>query len=475
MTTLGANLLSILAETADFTYSGNAATERAEVRQETQKFAEAAIANSKREGLLLAVRARFIALAVTAVTLPIINQNWDVIYYVVMLIPFAVIGWAQRKVGKAGRSGPELFLMFCDLALLTFLAIVPNPLLGGGWPLGMQFRFNTFSYFYIFLATATLAYSWRTVIAMGTWASGLWAIAVAWIYFQPNPNVALIERVRAAIGADHRMFDILNPASIGFGARLQEIVIFLIVALTLALAVRRANALLISHAGIERERTNLARYFSPNVVEQLSQNDEPLKQVRTQNVGVLFADIVGFTAYADGRSPMEVIGTLRQFHERMEREVFRHAGTLDKYLGDGLMATFGTPFAGEADAGNALRCAHAMIEAIDELNRERSIRGEPPIRLSIGLHYGQVVLGDIGLNRLEFAVIGTAVNAASRLETLTREFGCALVASDALVQRARAESGSSRADFALLVEQPPRSIRGLEQPIGIWTRENHVT
>ena len=130
---------------------------------------------------------------------------------------------------------------------------------------------------------------------------------------------------------------------------------FLIVAMTLALAARRANALLISHAGIERERTNLARYFSPNVVEQLSRNDEPLKQVRTQNVAVLFADIVDFTAYADGRSPMEVIGTLRQFHERMEREVFRHDGTLDKYLGDGLMATFGTP--SPAIPTPATRCA----------------------------------------------------------------------------------------------------------------------
>ena len=194
-----------------------------------------------------------------------------------------------------------------------------------------------------------------------------------------------------------------------------------------------------------------------------------------QNVAVLFADIVGFTAYADGRSPTEVIGTLRQFHERMEREVFRHGGTLDKYLGDGLMATFGTPFAGDSDAGNALRCAQAMIASIDELNRERKHRGEPPIRVSVGLHYGQVVLGDIGLNRLEFAVIGTTVNAASRLESLTREFGCAIVVSDDLVQQARAEAGSSGADFADLVAQPPQTIRGLEQPVGIWTCAGKVS
>src|SRR5437763_16765071 len=132
------------------------------------------------------------------------------------------------------------------------------------------------------------------------------------------------------------MFHIINPTAVDIPTRCQQITVFLSVAMTSARAVRRSSARLSSHAGIERERTNLARYFSPNVVEQLSGNDEPLKRVRTQNVAVLFADIVDFTAYTDGRSPMEVIGTLRLFHERMEREVFRHGGTLDKYLGDGL-------------------------------------------------------------------------------------------------------------------------------------------
>ena len=466
--------MSVLADAGVFPHSGNRTDGRTDVQQDIQKFAEAALADSKREGLWLAVRARWVALAVIALTLPIMNPHWEVIYYIVSLGLFAVIGWAQLKVGKAGVSRPELFLMFCDLALLTFIAVVPNPWSPGGWPIGMQFRFNTFIYFFVLLATAPLAYSWRTVIAMGTWTAALWAVGVGWVWLQPETHAALAERVRAAVGSDVRMFALIDPTAIHIAARFQEIVVFLIVAVTLAVAVRRSNALLVSHAGIERERTNLARYFSPNVVEQLSKNDEPLKQVRTENVAVLFADIVGFTAYADGRSPAEVIGTLRRFHERMEREIFRHEGTLDKYLGDGLMATFGTPFPGASDAGNALRCAQTMQGAIDDLNRERRHRGEPPIRISIGLHYGQVVLGDIGLNRLEFAVIGTTVNAASRLESLTREFGCAIIASDDLVQRARAETSSSDADFTHLVAQPPQAIRGLEQPLGIWTRVHNV-
>src|SRR4051794_36522883 len=471
----GTSVLSTLAETTDITNLRRGASKRTNAEQDTLKFAEAAIADSKRQGLLLAVRARWVALAVIAVTLPIINPNWDVIYYIVMLGLFAAIGWAQLNVGKVGRSLPELFLIFCDLALITLLTVVPNPLSAANWPVGMQFRFETFIYFFVFLGTATLAYSWRTVVAIGFWTSAVWAVGVGWVYLQPETHAELAERVRAAVGSDVRMFDIINPTAIGIPARFQEITVFLIVAMTLALAVRRSNALLVSHAGIERERTNLARYFSPNVVEQLSKNDDPLKQVRTENVAVLFIDIVGFTAYADGRSPADVIGTLRLFHERMEREIFRHGGTLDKYLGDGLMATFGTPFPGDSDAGNALRCAQAMLYSIDALNHERKPHGASPIRISIGLHYGEVVLGDIGLNRLEFAVIGTTVNAASRLESLTREFGCALIASDDLVQQARAEAGDSSADFVHLVAQPPQAIRGLERPLGIWTSAGQLT
>jgi adenylate cyclase len=153
------------------------------------------LADSKREGLLLAVRARWVALAVTAVTLPIINPNRDVIYYVLMLGIFAAIGWAQLKVGKAGRSRPELFLMFCDLALLTFLSVVPSPLSTVNWPLAMQFRFDSFIYFFIFLATATLAYSWRTVVR---WIDG---------YIRHPVYRRLRRRQRLALRAGHARLD----------------------------------------------------------------------------------------------------------------------------------------------------------------------------------------------------------------------------------------------------------------------------
>jgi adenylate cyclase len=443
---------------------------RRDTKTDIVQFAQAALAAAKQEGLQLAVRARYVALAVIACLLPIINPAWEQLYYVALLGLFALLGWAQVRVGRVGVSRPELALLFCDLALLTFVIVGPNPLGSGHWPAAMQLHFGNFIYFFVLLSGATLAYSWRTVIAVGTWTSALWIIGVAWVWWQPDRNPALTARIAAAIGSDHRLFQLISPNSIVFGERIQEIVVFMIVAVTLAVAVRRSNDLLIRHAAVERERGNLARYFSPNVVEELSGRDEPLKQVRTQNVAVLFVDIVGFTAFADARTPDEVVRTLREFHALMEQEVFRHSGTLDKYLGDGLMATFGTPFVGKSDAINALSCAQAMMAAADRWNNQRKTAGESPIRVSFGLHYGPVVLGDIGLTCLEFAVIGSTVNAASRLEALTRALDCALVASDDLVRQARTELDSAEAVFRPLMAQAPQTIRGLEQPIAVWTQ-----
>src|SRR3546814_9511924 len=102
------------------------------------------------------------------------------------------------------------------------------------------------------------------------------------------------------------------------------------------------------------------------------------------------------------------------------------------------MATFGTPEPGPRDAANALAAGRAMLRTVEEWNRERIAAGEPPIQLSIGIHYGEVVLGNIGSERrLEFAVLGDVVNVARRLETLTRDLQCHLAACSALVTAAR--------------------------------------
>ncbi|MEM7021715.1 MAG: adenylate/guanylate cyclase domain-containing protein [Pseudomonadota bacterium] len=433
------------------------------------RFTEAALERHKREGMDLAVRARWVAVAIIAAMLPVIDPRPQIVYYWGLLLALALIGWAQRRVARVGRSRAEIWLMNCDLLLMTIAIVVPNPLAAEDWPLAMQYRSESFKYFFVLLAFGTLAYSWRTVWFMGLVTSFLWIAALVIVAEMSVENVALHDAAFAAFGSDPELANLLDPNNPLYYIRVQEVVLFLIVAFTLAISVRRFGTLLVGHAALERERANLARYFSPNVVDQLSQNDEPLKQIRTQDVAVLFVDIVGFTAYAAARNPEEVIVTLRQFHQRMEDEVFRHGGTLDKYLGDGLMATFGTPVASDEDALSALRCGRAMVRSVAAWNAERVAAGDPPIRASFGLHYGPAVLGDIGANRLEFAVIGNTVNIASRVEALTRNLSVELAATQDLLDCARREAGSDNQEVADLVRHDDIEIRGLDKKMTLWT------
>jgi adenylate cyclase len=448
--------------------AGSRGVKQSATQAEDTEYAIAALEAHKREGLELAVRARWIAMAVTAVFLVYVNPAWDVLYYHAILGLLCLNGWFIRRLGRVGKSRSELFLIFLDLLIMTVGMVLPSPFSPHDVPVAFQYQFENFLYFFLILSLGTLAYSWRTVIAIGIWTGAMWltGLGVAWWF--STPHEGLSEAVAEAVGHEPLLVEYFDPNSFMLQLRLQEVLVFLLVAGTLAFAARRSNALLLNNAGLERERANLSRYFSPNVVEELSQNDEPLKQVRSQQVAVLFIDIVGFTRMADGRDPYEVIELLRGFHGRMEREVFRHHGTLDKYLGDGLMATFGTPVAGERDATNALRCARSMISVLERWNTERRRQGEAEIRAGIGIHYGEAVLGDIGANRLEFAVIGTAVNVAARLEAMTRDFDARLVMSDALRRQVRAEGGE--ADLPdTLSERADQTIRGIEEPMSVWT------
>lgn len=433
------------------------------------KYTEAALLRHKREGMELAVRARWVAMAVIAVFMVFVIPGWEVLYYHAILALLSLNGWLIQRVGRVGQSRAELTLIFADLAIMTLGMVLPNPLGDNSLPLAMQYRYDNFIYFFVILAAGTLAFSWRTVIAIGTWTAAMWTVALIAVWWLAPPFPELTAATEQAFADAPQLISTLDPNGLQVRVRIQEIVVFLIVAVTLGVSARRFDRLLVDNAALERERANLSRYFSPNVVDELSQNDEPLKQVRRQEIGVLFVDIINFTRFTADRDPYHVIEALRGFHGRMEAEVFHHSGTLDKYLGDGLMATFGTPLAGETDATNALDCARAMIRVMDEWNLERRRMGEPPIRAGIGVHYGTAVLGDIGASRLEFAVIGTAVNVASRLEALSRPHSARLVISDALRARVLAETGSEDGRLAGFTRHPDQAVRGIAETMTIWT------
>ncbi|GAB4336074.1 MAG: adenylate/guanylate cyclase domain-containing protein [Desulfobulbaceae bacterium] len=190
--------------------------------------------------------------------------------------------------------------------------------------------------------------------------------------------------------------------------------------LSLLLAV--ASILLLQFFEIQQKeqyiRGRLTHYFAPSLMDKILREPELLNTVEKKELTILFSDIAGFTSWSSTRDAAEIHRTLNRYFEEMAKIVFAHQGTIDKYMGDGLLVFFGDPIPCENHALAAVRTAIAMQQRVRELRAEWEGRGGMPIVIRIGIHTGDVVVGNMGSqSRMEYTVIGSNVNLAQRLES----------------------------------------------------------
>jgi class 3 adenylate cyclase len=219
---------------------------------------------------------------------------------------------------------------------------------------------------------------------------------------------------------------------------------------------------------VERERANLARFFSPRIVDQLVSIHTPFCFARRQPATILFADMIGFTAYSSGKPPDVVISVLRDLLRLLSEAIFSNHGSVDKYLGDGLMAFFGPPVTSPRDATNAALCALEIVNSIECWNQQRIRRNEGAVRIAIGIHYGEVVQGDVGSEaRLELTLVGDTVNIASRVEAYCRILDASVLVTGEFVEALLAEGSLELAkDFA---DEGFHLLRGCREPVRLFS------
>ena len=429
-----------------------------------------ALEQDKLEGHRISTIARTAGLIIIALFLPFVSGNMEnLIFNEMTVLIFIIIGWLQLRFAQVGQSSAEMLLVLLDFALMTLIFVVPRPFHDELLPTSFVYRFDGFIYFFVLLAVGTLAYSWRTVWSMGTIVAVMWMAGLAAIYFFGTQYPEYSTRMEEAFPEHDLMVYVLDPNNFEFGTRFQEVIVFMIVAAILALKGRRFNQLLLRQADVAEERANLSRYFPPNMVNVLASTNHDVGAVRNQKIAVMFTDIVGFTQIAEQHSAETVMAILRRYHSVIESAIFENGGTLDKYLGDGVMATFGTPTATEEDATNALRAARQIMNAMDDFRAKGAELGEPDFQVSVGVHFGDAIMGDIGPSRrLEFAVIGDTVNVAARLEAASRDLGCRIVLSDDLVQKVSSAEPANSNELEGFTRKKNVKLRGRKSAIDVW-------
>jgi adenylate cyclase len=211
----------------------------------------------------------------------------------------------------------------------------------------------------------------------------------------------------------------------------------------------------------KRIKGTMVRFMSDSVVEKLLDADDSLLGGTAQEVSVLFSDIRSFTRLSEKLSAREMVATLNDYFAEMVDIIFERGGTLDKFIGDAIMAVFGAPFVTHEDTDNAVATAVEMLDRLRKLNQEWAAADRPPLDIGVGINTGPVVAGTIGSpKRMDYTVIGDHVNLAARIESANKYYGTKILISEHTLARLDRTKRVREIDWV--------RVQGREQPVGLY-------
>ncbi len=377
-------------------------------------------------------------------------------------VPLALAGYGLFTVWRLAlayrRRLPFWFLglsIVIDMGLL--MGLIWSFHIQYGQPASFYLKAPTLLYVFIFIALRALRFNPVYVLTAGTVAALGWAGMVAYA-MMADPLDAMLTR---------NYVEYLTGNKILLGAEIDKMLTIMLVTGILTFALARGRRLLILAASEGIAARDLARFFAPEVAQRITAADQQIRagQGEARDAAILMVDLRGFTRLAATMPPDAVIRLLADYQARVVPAIARHGGAIDKFLGDGVMATFGAVAPSSGYAAEALRAVESVMETVAAWNAERAAAGDPVLVVNAAVATGRVVVGAVGdATRLEYTVIGDAVNLAAKLEKHNKVEAClALTTAESL---AMAHAQGYRGP-PWIEPRPARRVDGIDDAIDL--------
>jgi adenylate cyclase len=353
-------------------------------------------------------------------------------------------------------SAPLLYLsIIIDMSLL--LGMIWSFHLQYQQPPSFYLKSPTLLYVFIFIALRALRFEARYVITAGVVAAIGWA-AMAVYATLASGGMDVVTR-------DYVYY--LTSNSVLKGAELDKVITILTVTAIIAVAITRANKLLVKAVAEGAAAHDLSRFFSPEIARQITSAEQEITIGRGQarDAAILMVDIRGFTSLSTIVKPDDLVCLLAEYQSRIVPIIQRHGGTIDKFMGDGIMATFGAAVTSPTYAADALNTVDDIMEDASAWGAELRQEGKPILKMGAAVATGRIIFGAVGdESRMEYTVIGDAVNLSAKLEKHTKSEGvralCTAAAFDIAVRQGYQSAPT-------IEQRKSRNIEGVAHPIDI--------
>ncbi len=416
---------------------------------------QATFTRAEQVGLRLAIKGRLVAIVLLEAWLLLSRSPDRAPEFLAAGAVFAALGGLHYVIigSRFDRPWVKYVFITIDIVLLS-AAVAHAPLVDElQLPGIVVFRFNLFPYYFLIIAVAAFSFSPGMVLWAGVFGGASWLAAFAWIVSGMERTLEWTDIPVGASSAEY-LAVLLDPDFIATGSRIQESLVFVTVAMLLAVVMARARRTVRLHVEADAERRSISEIFGqyvPRAVADLVITDRGSLAPVERTATIVFFDIAGFTQLTERLGPTRTVEVLNEFFDAVTRIIGDHNGVVTQFQGDAVLATFNVPLTDKDHAGKAVTCASEILKCADS----RTFGGSQ-LAVRIGVNTGSVVAGNVGGGgRQNYTVHGDAVNLAARLEAMNKDLGTRVLISETT------ETLLDRGDLTKVADVEVRGLGGM--------------